>query len=69
MTNQDFLTSDQAAEFLKGLGIPLKKSTLNQYRSNKSKLIPYYKFGRKIAYRKDDLIKWVETQRVDPNIS
>ena len=38
-------------------------SALRNDRCNKSNLIPYYKLGRKVVYRRSDVIAFVEQCR------
>jgi hypothetical protein len=50
------------------LNLPLEKAdrTLSLWRTRK-KGPPYVVFGGLVRYRKSDLIRWVETQTVDPS--
>jgi excisionase family DNA binding protein len=49
----DYMTIEQAAEFLN-----LKKSAI--YRRTMEKTIPFYKSGRKLMFKKSDLINFIE---------
>lgn len=54
-----FMTIEEASEFLN-----LKVSKLR--RDVFMKVIPYYKFGSLIRFKKDELLKWVEEKMVIP---
>jgi predicted DNA-binding transcriptional regulator AlpA len=61
LANSRFLDTRQAADFL-GVSV----STLGLWRWNGAQLIPYLRLGHKIAYRREDLEKWLETRLVRP---
>ena len=54
-----FMTIEEASDFLN-----LKVSKLR--RDIFMKVIPYYKFGSLIRFKKDELLKWVEEKVVTP---
>ena len=54
-----FMTIEEASEFLN-----LKVSKLR--RDIFMKVIPYYKFGSLIRFKKDELLRWVEEKMVIP---
>lgn len=54
-----FMTIEEASDFLN-----LKVSKLR--RDVFMKVIPYYKFGSLIRFKKDELLKWVEEKMVIP---
>jgi hypothetical protein len=59
--NPHFLNTEEAAKFLgKAPG------TLVVWRSTKRYDLPYIKIGGSIRYDMDDLIAFVESQRVEP---
>ena len=37
---------------------------LNTDRGTKKYNIPYYKIGRRVVYRKSELLQWLESQRI-----
>lgn len=45
-----------------GLAVP----TLQSYRSRLNGGPPYYKFGRAVRYRVDEIEAWAASRRVDP---
>jgi excisionase family DNA binding protein len=53
------LTTFEAAEI-----IGVKPQTLISWRCTKKESIPYYKIGRKVFYKKQDILEWVEQKRV-----
>lgn len=54
-----FMTIEEASDFLN-----LKVSKLR--RDVFMKVIPYYKFGSLIRFKRDELLKWVEEKMVIP---
>jgi excisionase family DNA binding protein len=54
--SDDFLSIKEASEFLK-----LAVTTI--YSLTSKRLIPYYKKGKKLFFRKDDLLKWMNSGR------
>ena len=62
MTILDLLAPDEAAAML-----DLKEETLATWRAeNPGKGPPYVKIGRKVYYRKPDILAWVDKQVIDP---
>lgn len=55
-TSENFLNHSQAAEFLQ-----IPKSTLYSYTSNR--LIPHYKRGKRLVFKKSDLEAWLSENR------
>ncbi|MDP6671630.1 MAG: helix-turn-helix domain-containing protein [Arenicellales bacterium] len=49
----------RAAEYL-----GCAKATLEYWASTGTQKIPYYRIGRKVAYSRRDLDKWLEGKRV-----
>lgn len=58
--NKDFLTPSEAAEML-----GVKVNTLAVWRCKHKKKIPFYKIGRAIKYKNQDLLDWIESQKVN----
>jgi excisionase family DNA binding protein len=54
----DFLTVDQAAEYLN-----LSKATI--YKKCSAGLLPYYKGGKKLHFKKSELTKILETGKTE----
>lgn len=57
--NSDRLDAEQAA-----LLIGVKVSTLALWRCTKKEQIPYYKIGKKVFYKAQDVLAWMETKKV-----
>lgn len=58
MENQtELLTADQAAA-----AIDVSSGTLSVWRSTGRYGIPFIKIGRKVRYRKSDLLAWLESR-------
>ncbi|WP_446721314.1 helix-turn-helix transcriptional regulator [Luteococcus sp. H101] len=57
----EFLTNWQAASFLGGLS----PNTLTQWRAD-GKGPRFVKLGSRVAYRKQDLRDWAESQVIEP---
>ncbi|KAF5077790.1 hypothetical protein DSECCO2_146830 [anaerobic digester metagenome] len=56
-----YLTINEAVEYLQGLGLPVKKSTL--YKQTMDRTIKFYRFGgQKIVIKVDDLREWIESR-------
>lgn len=55
----DRVTTESAAEFL-----GISKGTLAIWRCTKRHQIPFYKIGKNVFYKKDDLEAFVESTRV-----
>lgn len=53
----EFMDLEEASQFLK-----LKKSTIYQLVFRKE--IPYYKSTKKLLFKKNELVDWVESNRV-----
>lgn len=58
-TINELLDSIQAASLL-----CINPHTLEVWRSNKRYSIPYVKVGRLVKYRRDDLVKWLDSRIV-----
>lgn len=54
---KDLIDINEAAELLE-----VKKSSV--YFWTHTKTIPHYKIGRKLWFKKEDLVKWVNKKRV-----
>ena len=50
ISNNEFMTEKEVAEFLK-----VRPNTLAAWRYENREL-PFYKFGRRVRYRKDDVL-------------
>jgi Helix-turn-helix domain len=59
--NTNFLNTDEAAKFL-----GKAPATLVIWRSTKRYGLPYIKMGGSVRYAMDDLLAFVEAQRVEP---
>lgn len=57
MSESIFLTREELMEYLK-----IKRSTL-QKLMNKGDL-PYFKLGRRILFKKEEIDRWIESKRV-----
>jgi hypothetical protein len=60
-SESEFLATDEAAQLLK-----TTPGSLAVGRCQRRDGPPFYKIGRKVLYRKSDLLSWVESHRVDP---
>lgn len=56
--------SDRMNTFEAAKIIGVEPQTLASWRCTKKESVPYYKIGRKVFYKKKDLIDWVEQRRV-----
>lgn len=56
--NVVFLNIEEASDFLK-----VKKSTL--YQKTHLKTIPFYKTGKKVLFKKSDLVHYIEKTKVE----
>ena len=56
---ENLLDEQEAADFLK-----MKVSTLRVWRSEKRYNLPYYKIGRSVKYKKEDLINFIEQNKI-----
>ena len=56
----NMLTSEQAAKYL-----GITSGTLSVWRSVKRYEIPYYKVGKSVRYRMEDLNKFLSAARID----
>ena len=53
-----FMTIEEAAAY-----IGVARPTLYAYTSRKQ--IPFYKLGRRVAFKQTDLDQWIESRRVE----
>lgn len=62
----NLLTTVQAIDFLNKIGIDATEHWLRRQRikSNKSEYIPYYKIGKRVYYKIEDLQSFVDSKRV-----
>lgn len=60
--DSEMVNDVRGAEF-----IDYSPKTLRNYRSS-GKGPPYYKIGRKILYKREELLTWVEKHRIDPEV-
>ena len=58
-TVPEMMSRARAAEYL-----GCAKATLEYWASTGTQKIPYYRIGRKVAYSRRDLDKWLEGKRV-----
>ena len=58
------LTTSEAAEYCQARGIPFTKKTLEVWRCH-GRGPAYHKTGRKIYYKKEDLDRFLEGERVE----
>lgn len=61
------LDSEGALAFLKENGYPMKKGQLYKMTSDPESGIPFYKFGNKLHFKKDELLVWAESKLVSGN--
>ncbi len=59
--NNDRLDAKQAAEL-----IGVTSSTLAVWRCTGKEKIPYYKIGKKVFYKTEHILAWIETKKVGP---
>lgn len=52
--NTELLSNQEAADFLK-----INVRTLNNWRCNNSTIIPFVKIGRRVVYKKSNLISYI----------
>jgi hypothetical protein len=57
----------EAGIFLGGKGVPIAPHTLADWRTNK-KGPPYLKVGRLVRYHEEDLLSWLKSCRVQPDM-
>jgi hypothetical protein len=57
---ESLLTTREASEFLRNLGVKRSFGTLTRQRVTGGCTPPYRKFGRTVLYHPDDLRCWVE---------
>lgn len=62
--NDEVMLTDEVAEFLRK---PTAKS-LAMDRYLRRDTPPYLKIGRRILYRRSDVLAWLEAHRVMPNV-
>lgn len=55
----DRLSATQAANL-----IGVSSTTLASWRCTKKEQIPYYKIGKTVFYKAQDVMDWIETKRV-----
>jgi len=58
--NKDFLTTEQAAAIAL-----VKPGTLVNWRCTGKENIPFFKIGRKVFYKRQDILNWRDQQRVE----
>lgn len=63
-----YLTRQEAAEYLKSLGIPCKKTTLQKYATLGGGP-EYTKFGKMVLYTRPSLNTWVDSKMSAPRLS
>jgi hypothetical protein len=63
-TGQEWLTEDEAAVYVG----KVPKATLKQWRWLRQGP-PYSKVGRRVVYRRTDLDRWIEANRIEPQAS
>ena len=63
MTNSDFITEKEVAQIRK-----CSLSTLRQER-HRGEGCPYYKKKRSVLYRRDEVVKYIESGRVETSDS
>lgn len=61
------LDSEGALAFLKENGYPMKKGQLYKMTSDPESGLPFYKFGNKLHFKKDELLAWAESKLVSGN--
>lgn len=61
------LDSEGTLAFLKENGYPMKKGQLYKMTSDPESGIPFYKFGNKLHFKKDELLVWAESKLVSGN--
>jgi excisionase family DNA binding protein len=61
MHTQDELLTPQLAAAVLGI----RAATLANWRTTKSRAIPYVKVGRSVRYRRSDLEAWIASRRID----
>ena len=54
--NDEYLTTKEVAKLLKATEVWIKQLV-------KKKMIPSYKIGRKRLFKKEELDKWIESQK------
>lgn len=59
-TDTDILTIDEAIEFLKGHGLPIRKGHIYNLVTNGR--IPYRKRGRYLNFSKHELLAWLDSR-------
>lgn len=61
------LDAEGALAFLKANGYPMKKGQLYKMTSDRDSDLPFYKFGNKLHFKKDELLVWAESKLVSGN--
>lgn len=59
------LDAKGALEFLNANGYPIKRGQL--YKETSKGTIPFQKFGRKLHFKKSQLLEWAESKLIDGN--
>ena len=59
-TTNQYLTPEQIT---KEFGISIK--TLASWRCNNRYKLPYYKFGRKVVYKRSDISEFLDNRKID----
>lgn len=57
--NSDRIDAKQAAKL-----IGVSSATLATWRCTKKEQIPYYKIGKKVFYKIEHVLSWIETKKV-----
>lgn len=57
--DNDFINTEQAAAIAM-----VEPSTLVNWRCTKKEKIPYFKIGRKVFYKRQDILDWRDQKRV-----
>lgn len=60
MQGDDLLTTPEAAKLIRA-----EPGTLEVWRTTKRYKLPYVKVGRKVLYRRSDLLKFLESRTVE----
>ena len=54
-----------ALELLNANGYPIKRGQL--YKETSAGTVPFQKFGRKLHFKKSQLLEWAESRLIDSN--
>ncbi|MEM0330724.1 MAG: helix-turn-helix domain-containing protein [Archaeoglobaceae archaeon] len=63
MNEKKLLTEKEAAFYL-GVSVSMLRQMRSQSYPAKTDFIPYYKIGRAVRYRLEDLDAWLEERRI-----